>query len=228
MSKIVPDNVKTVFYGKDAEIQLKNDGIYQNEKLIIPKDELPFKSPHFIQNTLAAVATATALQIKPEIIKTAVSKYSPLNRRFSLLKKEPLIIDDFAHNPDGIKATIKSTVELNSGEFYIICAIRGSRGNSINQLNAEAVAESLKNVKCNLIVTSSQDVVDDANWVKPPEKKVFIDVLQKEGINYTYYETLVDALKKALEPTHKNDTILLIGAQGMDPASNVLKGITTG
>jgi UDP-N-acetylmuramoyl-L-alanyl-D-glutamate--2,6-diaminopimelate ligase len=225
MSKKVPDNVKTFFYGKDAEIQLKNDGIYQNEKLIIPKHYLPFKSPHFIQNTLAAVATATALQIKPEIIKRAVSKYTPLNRRFSILKKEPLIIDDFAHNPDGIKATIKSTVELNSGEFYIVCAIRGSRGNSINKLNAEAVAESLKTVRCNLIVTSSQDVVDDANWVKPPEKKVFIDVLQNEGINYTYYKTLVGALKNVLKSAKHNDTILLIGAQGMDPASDVLKDL---
>jgi UDP-N-acetylmuramoyl-L-alanyl-D-glutamate--2,6-diaminopimelate ligase len=69
-------------------------------------------------------------------------------------------------------------------------------------------------------------VVDDANWVKPSEKKVFIDVLQKEGINYIYYETLVDALKKALKSAHNNDTILLIGAQGMDPASDVLKSIT--
>ena len=95
-------------------------------------------------------------------------------------------------------------------------------------MNAQAVADSIKKLNCNLILTSSQDVVDDANWVKPSEKKVFIDVLQKEGINYTYYETLVGALKKALEPAHKNDTLLLIGAQGMDPASNVLKGIITG
>ena len=108
----------------------------------------------------------------------------------------------------------------------MVCAIRGSRGNSLNKLNAQAVADSVKNLNCNLILTSSQDVVDDANWVKPSEKKVFIDVLQKEGINYIHYETLVDALKKALKSSHKRDTILLIGAQGMDPASNVLKSIT--
>jgi UDP-N-acetylmuramoyl-L-alanyl-D-glutamate--2,6-diaminopimelate ligase len=68
-------------------------------------------------------------------------------------------------------------------------------------------------------------VVDDANWVKPSEKKVFIEVLQKEGINYTYYETLMDALKNAINSANTKDTILLIGAQGMDPASDVLKGI---
>jgi UDP-N-acetylmuramoyl-L-alanyl-D-glutamate--2,6-diaminopimelate ligase len=223
MNKMVPTTAKTLFYGSGTDIRSKDEGIYYKDQLMIPKSDLPFQSPHFIQNTLAAVCTTIALEIKPEIIRKAINKYSPLNRRFSLLKNNPLIVDDFAHNPDGIRATIKSTLELSSGELYIICAIRGSRGNSINRLNAQAVADSIKGVKYNLILTSSRDVVDDANWVKPLEKKVFIDVLQKEGINYTYYNTLAEALKKALMSANYNDVILLIGAQGMDPASDVLK-----
>ena len=68
--------------------------------------------------------------------------------------------------------------------------------------------------------------MDQANWVQEEEKKVFIEVLQKEGINYTYYDTLSEALKKALKSAKDNETILLIGAQGMDPASDVLRDIT--
>ncbi len=116
-------------------------------------------------------------------------------------------------------------MELVSGNLHIVCAIRGSRGNSINQLNAQAIADSVKEINCNLILTSSEDVVDDANWVMPPEKKIFIDVLQNEGINYTYYNTLNEALKKALKTANDKDIILLIGAQGMDPAYNVLKDL---
>lgn len=172
------------------------------------------------------MSTVLALEINPEIIIKAVKSYNPLKRRFTVLGTEPLIIDDFAHNPQGIKATINSAADLTSGNLHVVCAIRGSRGNSLNKLNAQAVADSVKNLNCNLILTSSQDVVDDANWVKTSEKKVFIDVLQKEGINYIHYETLVDALKKALKSSHKRDSILLIGAQGMDPASYVLKSIT--
>jgi len=92
-------------------------------------------------------------------------------------------------------------------------------------LNAQAVAESIKEINCNLILTSSADVVDENNWVKPPEKKVFIDVLQKEGINYKHYQNLVDALKRALTSADDDDIILLIGAQGMDPASDLLNHI---
>lgn len=226
MQNLVPSDSEVIFYGSGTSVEFRDEGIFHEEKLLIPLEDLPFKSPHFIQNTLAAVSTAFTLGIEPEIIKKAVKSYQPLKRRFTVLRTEPLIIDDFAHNPAGIKATIKSAADLASGKFYLVCAIRGSRGNSLNKLNAHAVADSIEELNCNLILTSSQDVVDDANWVKPSEKKVFIDVLQKEGINYIYYETLVDALKKALKSAHNNDTILLIGAQGMDPASDVLKGIT--
>ncbi|EKF85154.1 Mur ligase family protein [Methanobacterium formicicum] len=226
MQSLVSPEKKVIFYGSGSNVEFHEEGIFHKGKLLIPLEDLPFKSPHFIQNTLAAVSTVLALEINPEIIIKAVKSYNPLKRRFTVLGTEPLIIDDFAHNPQGIKATINSAADLTSGNLHVVCAIRGSRGNSLNKLNAQAVADSVKNLNCNLILTSSQDVVDSANWVKTSEKKVFIDVLQKEGINYIHYETLVDALKKALKSSHKRDSILLIGAQGMDPASYVLKSIT--
>jgi len=225
MQHMVPDKSQVRFYGSHTDVEYREQGIFNQDTLLIPTEDLPFKSPHFIQNTLAAVSTTLALNISPNTIKKAVKSYQPLKRRFSILKNEPLIIDDFAHNPDGIKATINSARQLTSGKLHLVCAIRGSRGTSLNQLNAQAVAEALKSVDYNLILTSSQDVVDNANWVKPPEKKLFIEVLQKEGINYLHYETLSESLQKALESAKKEDTILLIGAQGMDPAAGILKDI---
>ncbi|BDZ70744.1 Mur ligase family protein [Methanobacterium petrolearium] len=224
MGQLVP-NAEVLFYGSGTNVEFKEGGIYYQEQLIIPTKDFPFQSPHFIQNILAAVATGVALKIDFKTIKKAVKSYEALKRRFNILRHNPLIIDDFAHNPDGIRATIQSALELVSGNFYIVCAIRGSRGNSINQLNAQAIADSVKKINCNLTVTSSEDVVDDANWVMPPEKKIFIDVLQKEGINCTCYNTLTKALKKTLKRANDKDTILLIGAQGMDPAYNVLKDL---
>jgi len=204
------------------KVHLRDEGIFQGENLIIPRFEFPFQSQHFIQNIMAAVGASLALKIDPKVIRKAVTSYQPLKRRFSKIRQAPLIIDDFAHNPDGIIATIKSTVELSSGKIYIVCAVRGSRGKSINYANAKALAHALHNINYELILTGSQEVVDEANFVKPEEKNVFIEVLKNEGINYMYFERLDDALKKALNSTQDNDTILLIGAQGMDPASEIL------
>jgi UDP-N-acetylmuramoyl-L-alanyl-D-glutamate--2,6-diaminopimelate ligase len=65
--------------------------------------------------------------------------------------------------------------------------------------------------------------VDPANWVQEDEKKIFIEVLKKEGIQYTHHPQLFTALLSAVEMSSSDDTILLIGAQGMDPASDVLE-----
>lgn len=226
MEEMVPSSAGVMFYGTGSDLEFQagdQGGIFYNRNRILNEDKLPFKSPHFIQNTLAAVRAALALKISANIILNAVSSYQALDRRFSVLSQSPLIIDDFAHNPDGIRATIKSSAQLTQGKLYLVAAIRGSRGESINQMNAEAVTDGLNGIDHLLVITSSEEVVDDANLVQSSEKKIFTDILKERGLDYVFFEKLTDALKYVLESSAKTDTILLIGAQGMDPANNILK-----
>lgn len=203
-----------------------DDGIFYNGKLIIEKKDLPFTSSHFIQNILSAVGACINLGIDLAEIKNAVRSYHALNRRFAKLNDEPLIIDDFAHNPDGIKNTIKETMKLldNNQKLHVVCAIRGSRGVEINQLNVEALVEVL-NDDTDLILSSSNDVVNDLNYVTPEEREVFFTILNENNVNYTHFDRLIDALSDVIELAGEDDIILLIGAQGMDPAESLLKNI---
>jgi UDP-N-acetylmuramoyl-L-alanyl-D-glutamate--2,6-diaminopimelate ligase len=225
METLASKDKNIIFFGKNADLKLVDDGILYKGDILIKKDDLPFKSNHFIQNIMAAVGAALSLKIDHEIINRAVKSYRPLKRRFVLINKDPCIIDDFAHNPDGIKATIKNASLIGNGNFYVVSAIRGSRGDVINRANAEAIAEALQNIPYNLIVTCSSDVVDNLNIVTNDEKKVFIGALEKFGIKYILYERLYDALERVLKLSQSQDTILLIGAQGMDPANEVLDEI---
>jgi UDP-N-acetylmuramoyl-L-alanyl-D-glutamate--2,6-diaminopimelate ligase len=204
-------------------LTLKSDGIYHCEKLYMKIDNLPFKSKHFLQNTMAAIGACLALDIDKQIIKKAVASYEPLKRRFTLLNEDPLIIDDFAHNPDGILATLKSASILCEGMLYVVFAIRGSRGESINSLNSEALVKGLEGINHIIVVTSSVEVVDKANTVQKKEMDIVLKTLTKNNLNYIFYENLFPALEYAVKSAKKTDTILLIGAQGMDPASNALK-----
>ena len=77
-----------------------DDGIYYKNELIIKKEDLPFTSGHFIQNILSAVGACISLGLDLDMIKSGVVSYKALNRRFAKLHDNPLIIDDFAHNPD--------------------------------------------------------------------------------------------------------------------------------
>jgi UDP-N-acetylmuramoyl-L-alanyl-D-glutamate--2,6-diaminopimelate ligase len=78
MGNLVENNhVKLLFYGSkhessDPTITLKSDGIYMGENNFLKTENLPFKSKHFIQNTMAAVCACIALNIDPESIKMAV------------------------------------------------------------------------------------------------------------------------------------------------------------
>ncbi len=214
-----------LFFGDNADIAIEDEGISYKGDTLIKKDDLPFKSKHFIQNTMAAIGATISLNIEQDTIEKAVSSYRPLKRRFTIIHNNPCIIDDFAHNPDGIIKTIENAALIGNGNFFVVAAIRGSRGDVINQVNAEAIAEGLQNIHYKLIVTSSKDVVDNLNIVTDDEKKVFINALENKGIKYIFYERLYDALENVLNLSNKKDTILLIGAQGMDPANKILEKI---
>lgn len=203
-----------------------DNGIFYEGKRILENKDLPFTSHHFIQNILSAVAACISLNMDIEDIVEGVKSYRPLNRRFSKLHENPLIVDDFAHNPDGIKATIAETRKLlaENQTLYVVCSIRGSRGVEINKLNVEALAESMDD-NTKLVLSSSNDVVDHLNFVEDEEREIFFEVLNQNNIDYNYFDNLCDCLKDTYKCADANDIILLIGAQGMDPAEGLLENI---
>ena len=206
-------------------ITLKPDGIYHCNKLFMKKEELPFTSKHFLQNTMAAIDACLVLNIDKNVIKEGISSYKQLERRFTILGRDPLIIDDFAHNPDGIVATIKSAAKMCEGTLFIVFSIRGSRGSAINGLNTEALVNGLEGLNHHIMVTSSAEVVDNANTVKQTEMDIVLKTLKENRLKYVYNENLYPTLKYALKTAKKTDTILLIGAQGMDPANKLIMKI---
>lgn len=225
-------DAKNPFYTSMSELSEKNavyyngEGIIYKDNMILSNDELPFTSGHFIQNILSAIGATISLDLDINIIADGVKSYKALNRRFAKLNDEPLILDDFAHNPDGIKATIFETKKLlkPNQTLYIVCAIRGSRGVEINQLNVDALVESMDD-NVELILSSSCDVVNDLNVVEENEKEVFFNTLNNNNIEFIHYDNLKECLSDTYKKADKEDIILLIGAQGMDPAESLLSDI---
>ncbi len=211
---------------KKNAVYFNNEAIIYNNKSILTINELPFNSNHFIQNILSAIGACISLGLDIDEIVSGVKTYKALNRRFAKLNDEPLILDDFAHNPDGIKATIAETLKMlpSNQKLHLVCAIRGSRGVEINQLNVEALVESMSE-DIELYLSSSNDVVNELNFVENEEREVFFNTLNKNNIKYTHFENLKDCLSEVFSKADKKDIILLIGAQGMDPAESLLDDI---
>lgn len=211
---------------EDNSVYFNGSEIVYRGTAILTAEELPFKSAHFIQNILSAVGAAISLGIGIDVIAEGVKSYKALNRRFAKLNEKPLIYDDFAHNPDGIKSTISETKKLlgEGRQLFVVCSIRGSRGVEINQLNVDAIVESMdENV--HLILSSSNDVVNSLNFVEDDEREVFFSTLKNNGIDFIHYDNLKECLTDTYKKADGEDIILLIGAQGMDPAESILKDI---
>ena len=225
-------DAKNPFYTSMSEMDKLNSVYFNGNEIIYRGDvllkgqDLPFTGRHFIQNILSAIGACISLGIDKENIIEGVKSYKALNRRFAKLNDQPLIYDDFAHNPDGIKATISETIKMlpENQTLYVVCSIRGSRGVEINQLNVEAIVESMDD-NIELILSSSNDVVNDLNFVEPEEKKVFFDTLNENNVDFIHYDDLKECLSETYKKADKKDILLLIGAQGMDPAESLLDDI---
>lgn len=231
MSHIIDDNPsKTLYYfGEyDSNVELdvyykENIGIYVKDDLYIKYEDLPFTSKHFIQDIMAAIAVCAYKNLDKEKVIDSLRNYKPLARRFIKLRDNPIIIDDFAHNPSGIKHTIENGSVLGE-KLYAIFAIRGSRGEDINKQIAQALVEVLNNQdNYKLILTTSTDVVNHLNTVTSSEQEIFTQILKENNIAYALYDALEQSLVETFNQANDDDVILLLGAQGMDPASGILQ-----
>lgn len=231
MDKIVKnhDNIKVMYFGEfstDSSLDIcykENDAIYANNQLYIKYEDLPFTSKHFIQDIMAAIAVCVYKKLDREKVVESLRNYKALSRRFIKLRDNPIVIDDFAHNPSGIKLTIENGAKLGD-RLFVVDAIRGSRGDDINKEIAEALVESLqKEENFTLLLTCSRDVVNELNTVTESELEVFTAILDENHIEYMLFDNLEDSLLNVFDIAYENDVILLLGAQGMDPASKLLK-----
>lgn len=231
MAELVQDksNIRVMFFGlydsnNPLDVYYKdNVGIYAGDELYIEYDNLPFTSVHFIQDIMATIAVCVYKGLDNQDVVNSLKNYKPLARRFIRLKSNPVIIDDFAHNPSGIKLTIENGSKLGEN-LYVIDAIRGSRGEDINSEIAQALSDTLRDLdNYVLVLTKSCDVVNNLNTVTEGELKVFTSVLDDNNIQYTVYDDLEQSLVDTIKKAGDDDVVLLLGAQGMDPASGLLK-----
>jgi len=73
---------------------------------------------HNIENSVAAIAVAKHLKIDNEKIREAVAAYRGVKRRFEYIIKneEHVLIDDYAHHPEELRALITGVKDMYKGE----------------------------------------------------------------------------------------------------------------
>jgi UDP-N-acetylmuramate--alanine ligase len=118
------------FADKNADIHIDNleikNGAYQfdvvNNFWIVKDVVLNMGGLHNIENAIAAIAVAKYLKIEDDKIKAAVSSFAGVKRRFEYVippstrsgegRGEVVMIDDYAHHPEELRALIEGAKNL--------------------------------------------------------------------------------------------------------------------
>jgi UDP-N-acetylmuramate--alanine ligase len=131
------------FMGKD--LQLEADGVTFALEAEGDRYEVRLAVPgrHNASNALAAIAAARALGVRLEDAVAALARFEGLRRRLETVGTAGgvTVIDDFAHNPDKIEATL-ATLRAHPGRLLIMFQPHGY--GPLTKMGEE-LAESLSN-----------------------------------------------------------------------------------
>jgi UDP-N-acetylmuramate--alanine ligase len=74
-----------------------------------------------IENALAAMSVARALELPFARVKEALASFRGVRRRFEIVAKTPrmIVVDDYAHHPTAVRATIVAARQYHKGPIVV-------------------------------------------------------------------------------------------------------------
>lgn len=178
---------------------------------------------HSAINALAAIGVALVLGLPIDAIQKGLSAYRGVERRFEVLFEDDFkIFDDHFANGGNIDVTLESISLMDYKKLVLVYAIRGCRGTTTNQENAETIAKWAKTLGLQrIIATKSVGHVGKKDMVLPEELAVFEQEMAAAGIEVELHEGLQEAIASGLKQVAAGDVLLLAGCQGMDHGGRI-------
>lgn len=181
---------------------------------------IPISGIHYIANSLSVIACSELLGLDRDVVKKALSNYKGVKRRFEIIAdiEGTLIIDDYAHHPTEIKATLASASLYKRPTTVAFQPHRYSRTKGL----LEDFSKSFE-LADRVIITdiysageheedygvNSQDLVDLIK-LKSPQKEVY------------YIKELEDISRFLNNNRRSNELILTMGAGTITNLSQML------
>lgn len=209
---IVTFGIKNESNYKAGDISFTKYG-FPKFKLIINNSEeynvtLKVMGIHNVYNALASIATAHKLNIPISTIIEAIESYTGTHRRFETkgIINGIRIIDDYAHHPTEIKATLNAAKKLPHNKIW--CVFQPHTYTRTKALLNE-FSESFYDAD-NIIVTDIYAAREkDTGLV---HSKDLVDLLISKGINCLYINSFKDIVDYLTKQTNEGDIVLTIGA----------------
>lgn len=163
---------------------------------------------HNISNALAAAATAMSVGIPVDIIKKGLEAFSGTARRFEYKGERDgvTIIDDYAHHPDEITATLSTAVNYPHEKLWCVFqphtytrtkAFFGGFVESLSLADAVVLADIYAAREQNTVGVTSKDLYE---------------AIRKTGKEAYYFPSFEEIEKFLLKNCKKGDLLITMGA----------------
>lgn len=165
---------------------------------------------HNVLNATAAIACAIDLGVDLEKIRTSLSKFNGTKRRFEKVgeKNGIRIIDDYAHHPTEIEATIKGAKKW----------FNGSRITIIFQPHTYSRTKALLDQFSKCFTAADEVIITDIYSSKREQpdpginSKILSQAISKNQRNVKYIAKTTDVIKYLGDKLVRGDTVITMGA----------------
>ena len=197
-------NAKNINYDFEGKAEFD---LYVEDKFT-GKIKLSVYGEHNILNALAAIATGMALDISLEDIKRGLEGYGGVHRRFEIkgTVKGLTVIDDYAHHPGEIEATIEAAKKLKHKR---LCVVFQPHTYSRTKALLEDFARVLS--KADLVVLADIYAAREKDTLGVSSKDIETLINKKSQKAY-YFPTFDEIESFVLSKLDKGDICITMGA----------------
>lgn len=213
---VIPEGVNVLTYGvkKPADIMAKNveftlkgaEFLCETKKFGTKEVKLQMNGMFSVYNVLAAIGVGLAIGVKLENCIFPLESTKGVAGRFEVVAKNPLVIVDYAHTPDGLENVLMAAKEITPKGSKLICLF--GCGGDRDATKRPKMGEIAQRLSDKIVITSDNPRSEDP-------QQIITDVLTGlKSINTE--EVFVEPdRKKAIELLKnictKNDVVVIAG-----------------
>ncbi len=176
---------------------------------------------HNILNALAAIAVSDILEVSKDVMKTALSTFTGSERRFDIkgVLGGVTIIDDYAHHPSEIRATLEALKNYPHHEIWCVFQPHTyTRTKAFLKEFAEALSLADHVILADIYAARENNTVHVSS-------KDIQDFLLQFGTDCTYFSTFDEIENHVLANCIADDLLITMGAGDIVKVGESLLGI---
>ena len=194
----------------DISFDKEGNGSYQ---LVVDGENmgpvsLKVKGPHNIMNSLAAIACARALGLPMKQILTGLLSFGGTHRRFEYKGNigDVIVIDDYAHHPTEIKATLTAAREYPHDELWVVF-----------QPHTYTRTKAFLHQFAEVLTLADHVVLADIYAAREPDtgmvsSRDIVNLLKEAGTDVYYFPTFGEIEDFLLSQVKGHDLLITMGA----------------